>query len=118
MNREDDEKLWDLLGRAPKVEFSPFFARNVLRRIREQPSWSIQVRSWLSLRRVIPVSAVAIAVIGTFLFLHTPASHQDQVTESDLIAKIDSQDYEVVADLDDLLASDESSLWDDDSSSL
>ena len=118
MNREDDEKLWDLLGRAPEVEFSPFFARNVLRRIREQPSWSIQVRSWLSLRRVIPVSAVAMAVIGTFLFLHTPASHQNQATESDLIAKIDSQDYEVVADLDDLLASDESSLWDDDSSSL
>jgi hypothetical protein len=118
MNREDDEKLWDLLGRAPKVEFSPFFARDVLRRIRERPSWSIQVRSWLSLRRLIPVSAVAMAVIGTFLFLHTPASHQDPAAESDLIAKIDSQDYEVVADLDDLLASDESSLWDDDSSSL
>ena len=116
MNREDDEKLWDLLGRVPKVEFSPFFARNVLRRIREQSSWSIQVRSWLSLRRLIPVSAVAMAVIGTFLFLHTPASHQNPATESDLIAKIDSQDYEVVADLDDLLASEENNLWDDNSS--
>ena len=117
MNREDDEKLWDLLGRAPKVEFSPFFARNVSRRIREESSWSIQVRFWLSLRRVIPVSAAAMAVIGTFLFL-IPASHQNPATESDVIAKIDSQDYEVVVDLDDLLASDESSVWDDNTSSL
>jgi hypothetical protein len=121
MNREDDEKLWDLLGKAPSVEFSPFFARNVLRRIREQPSWSMRARSWFSLRRLIPVSALAVAVIGTFFFLHSPAPRENPASESaepDVIAKIDVQDYEVVADLDDLLAVDENSLWDDNSSSL
>jgi hypothetical protein len=120
MNREDDEKLWDLLGEAPGVEVSPFFARNVLRRIREQPSWSTQLRSWFSLRRLVPISALAAAVIGAFFFLHNPAPvpSENSATEPDVIAKIDAQDYEVVADLDDLLAVDESSLWDDKSSSL
>jgi hypothetical protein len=121
MDREDDEKLWDLLGKAPSVEFSPFFARNVLRRIREQPSWFMAARSWFSWRRLVPVSALAAAVIGTFLFLHSPAPRENPATDSaepDVIAKIDAQDYEVVADLDDLLASDESNLWDDNSSSL
>jgi len=33
-----------------------------------------------------------------------------------VIAQIDVQDYEVVADLDNLLASDENSPWDDNSS--
>ena len=43
MNREEDPKLWDLLGRAQKVEPSPFFARNVVRAVRlrqpEKPQW-------------------------------------------------------------------------------
>jgi hypothetical protein len=32
-----------------------------------------------------------------------------------VVAKIDPQDYEVVADLDELLAVDENSLWDENS---
>ena len=31
----------------------------------------------------------------------------------DVVAKIDPQDYDVVADLDDLIAWDENSLWDE-----
>jgi hypothetical protein len=116
MKREDDEKLWELLGQVPKVEFSPFFARNVLRRIREQSNWSVHAHFWLSWRRLVPISGLAAAVIGTFLFLHTPASRQDLDTEPDPIARIDVQDYDVVVDLDDLLASDENNLWDDNSS--
>jgi hypothetical protein len=116
MNREDDEKLWDLLGRAPEVEFSPFFARNVLRQIREQSSWLSRVRSWFTWRRLVPISGLAAAVIGTFLFLQAPTPRQEVANEPDAIAKIDVQDYEVVADLDDLLAADETSLWDDTSS--
>lgn len=115
MKREDDEQLWDLLGKAPGPEVSPFFARNVLRRIREQPSWPVRARSWLSVRKLVPISALAVAVVGTFLFLHSPALDQKPITEVDAIAQIDAQDYEVVADLDDLLASDENTLWDDNS---
>jgi hypothetical protein len=35
-----------------------------------------------------------------------------------VIAKIDPQDYDVVADLDELLVTDESNLWDDDTQTL
>jgi hypothetical protein len=131
MNREDDEKLWDLLGKAPEVKFSPFFARNVLRHIREQSSWSSRVHLWFTWRRLVPLAGLAVAVVGTFLYLQTPASYEDVARAApyddvardvpavpDAIAKVDVQDYEVVADLDDLLATDESSLWDDTSSSL
>jgi hypothetical protein len=116
MKREDDEPLWDLLGKAPRPELSPFFARNVVRRIREQPRWAVRARSWLSVRKLVPISGLAAAIVGTFLFLHRPALDQKPVNGVDAIAQIDVQDYEVVADLDDLLASDENSLWDDNSS--
>ena len=63
MNREDDPKLWDLLGRAQKVEPSPFFARNVVRAIRlrqpEKPQWI----GWLSLRRIVPTLSTVAAVL-------------------------------------------------------
>jgi hypothetical protein len=110
MNREDDEQLWDLLGTARRPEASPFFARNVLRQVRAEADRA--PRRWLSWRRLIPVSGIvaataAIFVAYTFSFRPAPGS------DDDAIAKIDAQDYEVVVDLDELLASDESSLWDD-----
>lgn len=112
MNREDDEKLWDLLGAAGRPEPSPFFARNVLRQLRAEGG---RVSShWLGWRRLIPVSGIVAATAALFIaytFSFRPASNSDD----DAVARIDAQDYEVVADLDDLLASDENSLWDDNS---
>jgi hypothetical protein len=120
MKREDDEQLWDLLGRAAEPPVSPFFARNVLRRIREGSRWSQRARTWFSLRRLLPIpAAAALALIAAVIFVHNSAWRQSpSSSEPDLLAKIDPQDYDVVADLDDLLASDENSLWDDDSTSL
>jgi hypothetical protein len=119
MKREDDEHLWDLLGRAAAPKISPFFARNILRQIREEPRWSIRARSWFSLRRLIPASGFAVAVIAAIIFVHNASVPQKPAaSEFDPIAKIDPQDYEVVADLDELLASDENSLWDDEITSL
>jgi hypothetical protein len=111
MNREDDEQLWDLLGAARRPEASPFFARNVLRQIREGGLGS---RTWLSWRRLIPVSGIVAATVAIFI-AYTFSFRPSPGGDDDAIAKIDVQDYEVVADLDDLLASDENSLWDDNS---
>ncbi|MEP7072131.1 MAG: hypothetical protein ABI839_07070 [Verrucomicrobiota bacterium] len=65
MNREEDPELWDLLGRAQTLQPSPFFARNVLREIRDIPvrfSWWERVRG----RRVlIPTFAAAAALLIT-----------------------------------------------------
>ncbi len=114
MKREDDQQLWDLLGQAPPPHLSPFFARNVLRRIREEPGPFDWVRAWVSWRRLVPVSGLAVAVIAAIIATHRqPAPQKGLESEPDAVAKIDPQDYEVVADLDELLASDENSLWDD-----
>ena len=118
MNRDDDKELWDLLGRAGAPQPSPFFARNVLRRVRQQPRWQAQLRTWLGWRRLVPATTVAIALIGGILLTHRPNLSNQVTTDSDPIAKIDPQDYDVVADLDNLLATEDNNLWDDDDSTL
>jgi uncharacterized membrane protein YvbJ len=115
MKREDDKQLWDLLGRAPEAKLSSFFARNILRQVRREQSKA--GRSWFSWRRLVPVSAVALAIIAAVVFVYNPSPQISSEAQVDpVIAQIDVQDYEVVADLDNLLASDENSPWDDNSS--
>jgi hypothetical protein len=118
MKREDDQQLWDLLGRAEPSQLSPFFARNVVRRIRERPARFEWLRSWLSPWRLVPATGVAIAVIATILAVHQPAGRNPADNPPDVIVKIDPQDYDVVADLDELLATDDTGLWDDDTQTL
>ena len=116
MKREDDQQLWDLLGQAAESKLSPFFARNILRQIRQEPRWFERARSRLRLRRLVPASGLALVVIAAIIFTHNPSLRQKPAAnEPDPVAKIDAQDYEVVADLDELLASDENNLWDEDS---
>jgi hypothetical protein len=117
MKRDDDEQLWDLLGRATEYNLSPFFARNVLREVRQRPRLVETAKAWLSWRRLVPASALAVATLAGILALQHPTKPQNQSEGDDVVAKIASQDYEVVADLDDLLASDENGLWDDNSNS-
>jgi hypothetical protein len=116
MKREDDESLWDLLGRGARPDISPFFARNVVRQVRENPhSWAFW-RSWLAPRWLVPASGLAAVLLAGILFIHGTGSRSTNDSDQDVIAKIDAQDYEVVADLDELLASDENNPWDDNSS--
>ena len=116
MKREDDQELWDLLGKADAPALSPFFARNVVRQIRQQPNWRENVARWLSPRRLIPAAGVALAVVATTLSIRVPHASDENVP--DTVAQLDPQDYEVVADLDDLIASEEDGLWDDDTPTL
>ena len=115
MNREDDQPLWDLLGKAAEPDVSAFFARNVLRKIREERSGRGYLARFFSGRRLIPAAALAVAVFAALLVTRTSmvAPHSK---ENPIIAAVATQDYEVVADLDELLASDENNLWTDNSS--
>jgi hypothetical protein len=109
MKRDDDQELWDLLGRTAEPKISPFFARNVLREIRQPGQWST-LRGWFNPRRLIPAAGVAAAlIVGVFLRMHTAVAPLT-APSPDLLANADVQDYEVIADLDDLLASDDNSL--------
>ena len=113
MKREDDQELWDLLGRAAEPELSPFFTRNIVRQVRQDGGPSERMRKWISLRRLIPASAMAIALMAAIMAAHHPVSQKSSESEPDAVTKIDPQDYEVVADLDELLAVDKGSLWDE-----
>ena len=116
MKREDDQELWDLLGRAEAPALSPFFARNVVRQIRQEPDWRENMRRWLSPRRLIPAAAVALAIVATTLSVRVPSASDENVP--DTVASLDPQDYEVVAELDVLIAMQEDGLWDDDTPTL
>ncbi len=118
MKREDDQQLWDLLGQAPEPKLSPFFARNVLRAVRQRSQLFDSVRSWFSPRKLIPVTGLAVAIIAAIIMFHYPVIQKSADNAPQVIAQIDPQDYDVVADLDELLVTDESSLWDDDTQTL
>jgi hypothetical protein len=109
MKRDDDQELWDLLGQAAEPKISPFFARNVLREIR-QPGDRSTLRRWFNLRRLIPAAGMAAALIVAVLFRMHTAVAPLPAPSPDTLATADAQDYEVIADLDDLLASDDNSL--------
>jgi hypothetical protein len=113
MDREDDKKLWDILGRVPEPRLSPFFARNVVRRVRQEATRFDRMRSWFSWRRLAAASGVVTVVIGMAVATHHPVSQTPAVNDSDVVAKIDPQDYDVVADLDELIALDENSVWEE-----
>lgn len=113
MKPQDDKELWDVLGRLPEPTVSPFFARNVLRKIRQKPTHFERVRNWFSVRKVAGASAVAAVFVALALVTHYLGPRATSSNDSDIVAKIDPQDYEVVADLDELIAWDENSVWED-----
>ena len=110
MKREDDEKLWDLLGRSAEPKISPFFARNVLREIRESES-KPSTGGWL--RWLVPAAGVAVAITAAlFLGVQTPDPNYTD-SRTDALSLIESQDSELIADLDVLIEPDDSNSWDE-----
>ena len=110
MKREDDEKLWDLLGRSAEPKVSPFFARNVLREVRESESRS-RVGGWL--KWLVPAAGVAVAIIAAlFLRVQTPDPSYSE-SRAETLTFVESQDSELIADLDVLIESDDNNSWDE-----
>jgi len=113
MEPQDDNELWDVLGRLPEPALSPFFPRNVVRKIRQQRTRFERVRNWFGVRKVVGASVVAAVLVALALVTHHPGPRTTSSSDSDVVAKIDPQDYDVVADLDELIAWDENSVWED-----
>lgn len=112
MKRDDDQELWDLLGRGAEPKISPFFARNVLREIRQPSDWTT-LRGWLNPRRLVPAAGMAAALLAVvFLRMHTAVAPLAP-PPSEALANVDAQDYELIVDLDDLLASDDNNSLDE-----
>ena len=109
MKRDDDQALWDVLGKRSAPELSPFFSRNVLRAVRQQAQetgWRGVFDAWLRPRRLVPATAVALALFTGAVMLQQHVQESDGLgdTPPELLAGIDPQDLEIVAELEDLLA--------------
>jgi len=113
MEPEDDKELWDVLGRLPEPTLSPFFARDVLRKVRQGRARFDRVRSWFSVRKLVGASAMAAVAVALALVTHYPGPRSASSNDLDVVAKVDPQDYEVVADLDELIAWDENNVWEE-----
>ena len=109
MNQDERDDLWDLLGHARPAKISPFFSRNVLRAIRDEKPATSGVAAWL-LRRWPILAAAACAVVFAGIALIPRAEPVDPVTA--LVEHVTaSPDYAVIGNLDELLATEESSVW-------
>src|SRR5450432_792641 len=123
MNTEENDKLWKLLGEAQRPNVSPFFARNVLRAVRQDEPAQPQLSAPLSLSRRLhrwswkltlagTCVIVALATISPSAFRH----HRADSAQTGVAKQIaGNPDYEVIKHLDELVADEESSLWLDDS---
>ena len=108
MNREDDPKLWDLLGRAQKVEPSPFFARNVVRAIRLRQREKARWVGWLNPRRIVPTLSAVVAALLMITAVETFHRHSAPAG-TERIALADGQDPDLAADLEVLIGADDDS---------
>jgi len=129
MKGDDNDKLWELLGKARPPAVSPFFARNVLRAIRQEEDarppvafpMGFLIRLTRSLRRwawqsalvaTCAIAAVITIAPNTFVRHH----HTGALRSSGIAQQIaGNPDYEVIQHLDELVADEESSVWLDDS---
>src|SRR3954470_11780415 len=106
MKREDDDKLWDLLGHSAEPKVSPFFARNVLRKIREeQPERA--PRRWWSPQWLVPLAGVAVVVIAALTFPSHLVERAQPQASAEISTAAESQDNDLLADLDDLVGSED-----------
>jgi hypothetical protein len=123
MKTDDNDKLWQLLGKTRQPSVSPFFARNIVRAIRQEapPRRGLFSRFGASLKRwtwqYALAGTCAIAALVTFhpsisFRRHQAAVIQSPSIESQIVA---NPDYEVINHLDELVADEESSVWLDDS---
>jgi anti-sigma factor RsiW len=112
MNREDDDKLWDLLGHSAPPQLSPFFARNVMREIRQEQGTETSPGRW-HLRWLMPVAGVALVVIAGLAIPTQIANRHQANPKTEAIVSADGADADLIADLEELVGSDDSAALED-----
>lgn len=114
-NLEPGDPVWDLLGKARTVEVSPFFARNVLREIRLAEAHS-EARNQSAAQSLSGLASIvikrlrlALAAGAAICVVTTTSTVIFQDHKNTLVLR--SGDVEVICNLDELLASEDSALW-------
>ncbi len=118
-----DKALWDLLGEArPARQPSPYFTRRVLRRIEAVQNgrgrWRSTLADWFREAFPRPLTAMTVLILvaaGSWLAFY-PASQP--ATVAAVPAPSDLAEFEVLTDLDNLIAYEENALWIDSSNTF
>jgi anti-sigma-K factor RskA len=108
-NDPRDERLWSLLGEAPRIQASPYFVRKVLRAIEEPEAVPARFGLWRFLMRSLAPAAVCAGLAAMALVGIQKESASATVASSDA-------DFDTIRNLDLLVSNYESSLWLDSSS--
>ena len=121
----ESDPLWRLLGRAEAPAVSPFFSRNVLREIRaleqEKPGLLGWIRGNGRLAWASVTAATAAAVVLAFVGIRGTGDRRALAAKAEpkqevLVAQLaKNPDSEVIKNLDELLASEDNSVWLDNS---
>jgi hypothetical protein len=112
MKTDEQDDLWRLLGHAKTPSVSPFFSRNVLRAIREEKQEKPGLLAWMNWRWVTLCASTCVLLVASGVALHHPV----QPAQADPVMLLAQQvstspDYQVINHLDELLASEETSIW-------
>jgi len=111
MNHDENDELWNLLGKARQPKASPFFAANVMRAVREAAEPKPGILAWLRSKWVLPVAAGACAAVLAFLAMRPAAAPVPAADPLEEIAVAVAATPDTVPSLDSLLASDDNSIW-------
>lgn len=109
MNTEEHDDLWDLLGKAKATKASPFFSRNVLREIRESQPEPVGVLGWLRARWAIAALSMAVVTVVAVVSVEKAARPDPLLVLASQVSA--SPDYQVINHLDELLDSEQNSVW-------
>lgn len=114
MNHDEHDDLWELLGKARQPRLSAFFSRNVLRAVREsQPEREAGWQTWLVAHwRKATLATLVILVASSVEFVpkHDPLAVVDPIDQA-AQEVASSPDFNVIDNLDALLASEDNDVW-------
>ena len=106
---ESGDPVWALLEQAPRPEPPAFFVQKVMGRVE---SLAPRRRGWLWLLRAPAAPAwAAAALVLLFLGLRQPADHSTASPTPGPLASLSTNDLELLTDLDQLIAYEESAQW-------
>jgi hypothetical protein len=122
MNQDEHDQsdsVWELLGKARKMKASPAFTQNVMRSVRMSEPEAVQRevgfvewlrQGWNGLALAGAAAVVAIAALAMNSAAPAPSTlaAKDAAAIEQFIA---SQDFDVMADLDVLIAMENHDLW-------
>jgi len=108
MKDQEHDDLWALLGRARRSDPSPFFVAKVMTTVRRTHEKRVVLwRNWV--RYGLPgalAGAMAVLLAHFSLFPHHTGDRRPII-----VAQTEPADLDVIADLDVVMSSEESSVW-------